>query len=133
MEVRQLLPDPGRVFEIGTRLEEAANWLMGLVEEDVPELYNLEQFLLALRQRGAEDANLWIRQKWSSGGTPVEPCPTPAAAPLCQKAVDNEKEMRGALRIRSRTAVSCLGLCLHCGESGHLVTRLARNCAPQQL
>uniref|UniRef100_A0ACB8EC51 Uncharacterized protein n=1 Tax=Sphaerodactylus townsendi TaxID=933632 RepID=A0ACB8EC51_9SAUR len=44
--------DRERVFEIGTWLRgEVDNWLVGLVEEDVPELYNLEQFLLALRQR----------------------------------------------------------------------------------
>uniref|UniRef100_A0ACB8E671 Uncharacterized protein n=1 Tax=Sphaerodactylus townsendi TaxID=933632 RepID=A0ACB8E671_9SAUR len=44
--------DQERVFEISTWFRgEAANWLVGLVEEDVPELYNLEQFLLALRQR----------------------------------------------------------------------------------
>uniref|UniRef100_A0ACB8FBP9 Uncharacterized protein n=1 Tax=Sphaerodactylus townsendi TaxID=933632 RepID=A0ACB8FBP9_9SAUR len=44
--------DCDRVFEIGTRLQgEAANWLVGLVEEDAPEIYDLEQFLLALRRR----------------------------------------------------------------------------------
>uniref|UniRef100_A0ACB8G3T1 Uncharacterized protein n=1 Tax=Sphaerodactylus townsendi TaxID=933632 RepID=A0ACB8G3T1_9SAUR len=40
------------MFEIGTRLRgEAANWLVGLVEEDVPEIHNLEQFLLAVHCR----------------------------------------------------------------------------------
>uniref|UniRef100_A0ACB8FCA6 Uncharacterized protein n=1 Tax=Sphaerodactylus townsendi TaxID=933632 RepID=A0ACB8FCA6_9SAUR len=40
------------VFEIGTQLwGEVANWLVRLMEEDWPEIYNLECFLLALRQR----------------------------------------------------------------------------------
>uniref|UniRef100_A0ACB8ET72 Histone-lysine N-methyltransferase nsd2 n=1 Tax=Sphaerodactylus townsendi TaxID=933632 RepID=A0ACB8ET72_9SAUR len=44
--------DRERVFEIGTWLRgEADNWLVGLVEEDVPDLSNLEQFLLALQRR----------------------------------------------------------------------------------
>uniref|UniRef100_A0ACB8G550 Uncharacterized protein n=1 Tax=Sphaerodactylus townsendi TaxID=933632 RepID=A0ACB8G550_9SAUR len=44
--------DHERIFEIGTQLhEEAANWLVGLVEEDAPEIYDLEQFLLALHHR----------------------------------------------------------------------------------
>uniref|UniRef100_A0ACB8F3J6 Uncharacterized protein n=1 Tax=Sphaerodactylus townsendi TaxID=933632 RepID=A0ACB8F3J6_9SAUR len=44
--------DRDRVFEIGTRLGgEAANWLISLVEEDAPEIHDLEQFLLALRHR----------------------------------------------------------------------------------
>uniref|UniRef100_A0ACB8E7B8 Uncharacterized protein n=1 Tax=Sphaerodactylus townsendi TaxID=933632 RepID=A0ACB8E7B8_9SAUR len=43
--------DRERVFEVGTQLcGEAANWLFGLVEEDSPEMYDLEQFLLALRR-----------------------------------------------------------------------------------
>uniref|UniRef100_A0ACB8FFT6 Uncharacterized protein n=1 Tax=Sphaerodactylus townsendi TaxID=933632 RepID=A0ACB8FFT6_9SAUR len=44
--------DREQVFELGTHLRgEAANWLVGLVEGDAPELYDLEQFLLALRWR----------------------------------------------------------------------------------
>uniref|UniRef100_A0ACB8G4E7 Uncharacterized protein n=1 Tax=Sphaerodactylus townsendi TaxID=933632 RepID=A0ACB8G4E7_9SAUR len=44
--------DQERVFELGTWLwGEATNRLVGLIEEDVLEIYNLEWFLLALRQR----------------------------------------------------------------------------------
>uniref|UniRef100_A0ACB8F0A5 Uncharacterized protein n=1 Tax=Sphaerodactylus townsendi TaxID=933632 RepID=A0ACB8F0A5_9SAUR len=44
--------DRERVFEIRTWLRgEAAYWLVGLVEEDAPEIYHLECFLLALRKR----------------------------------------------------------------------------------
>uniref|UniRef100_A0ACB8EU76 Uncharacterized protein n=1 Tax=Sphaerodactylus townsendi TaxID=933632 RepID=A0ACB8EU76_9SAUR len=44
--------DHERVFELGTQLRgEAANWLVGLVETNAVELYDLEQFLLALRLR----------------------------------------------------------------------------------
>uniref|UniRef100_A0ACB8F0H3 Uncharacterized protein n=1 Tax=Sphaerodactylus townsendi TaxID=933632 RepID=A0ACB8F0H3_9SAUR len=44
-----------RVFEIGTQLRgEAANWLIGLVEEDAPEIHDLEWFLVALRRRFEE-------------------------------------------------------------------------------
>uniref|UniRef100_A0ACB8EUK6 Uncharacterized protein n=1 Tax=Sphaerodactylus townsendi TaxID=933632 RepID=A0ACB8EUK6_9SAUR len=44
--------DPERVFELGTQLRgDAANWLVGLVESNAAELYDLEQFLLALRLR----------------------------------------------------------------------------------
>uniref|UniRef100_A0ACB8EFC0 Uncharacterized protein n=1 Tax=Sphaerodactylus townsendi TaxID=933632 RepID=A0ACB8EFC0_9SAUR len=41
--------DRERVLELGTQLKgEAANWFVGLVESDAAELYDLEQFLLAL-------------------------------------------------------------------------------------
>uniref|UniRef100_A0ACB8F0S9 Uncharacterized protein n=1 Tax=Sphaerodactylus townsendi TaxID=933632 RepID=A0ACB8F0S9_9SAUR len=44
--------DRERVFELGTQLRgEAVNWLVGLVETNAAELYDLEQFLLALRLR----------------------------------------------------------------------------------
>uniref|UniRef100_A0ACB8F165 Uncharacterized protein n=1 Tax=Sphaerodactylus townsendi TaxID=933632 RepID=A0ACB8F165_9SAUR len=52
-----------RVFEIGTWFRgETANWLVRQVEEDVPELYNLEQFLLALRQSDSKTLMEWIRR-----------------------------------------------------------------------
>uniref|UniRef100_A0ACB8FJH4 Uncharacterized protein n=1 Tax=Sphaerodactylus townsendi TaxID=933632 RepID=A0ACB8FJH4_9SAUR len=44
--------DREKVFEVGTQLRrETVIWIVGLVEEDAPEIYSLEQFLLTLQQR----------------------------------------------------------------------------------
>uniref|UniRef100_A0ACB8ES80 Uncharacterized protein n=1 Tax=Sphaerodactylus townsendi TaxID=933632 RepID=A0ACB8ES80_9SAUR len=71
--------DRDRVFEIGTRLRgEAANWLVGLVEEDTPEIYDLEQFLLALCRRfedplAEEKARTALQQLRSGIPPPSQP------------------------------------------------------------